>query len=97
MVPQIASDRTHAYHLYTIRHPQRDKLAAHLNANGAQTAINYLPTGASIIARSNFRTHTAIKARYYRCRSSPRSPRNSNRSLSISSALLAKFYSRWSR
>jgi dTDP-4-amino-4,6-dideoxygalactose transaminase len=41
IVPQIASDRTHVYHLYTIRHPQRDKLAAHLSANGVQTAINY--------------------------------------------------------
>ncbi len=41
IVPQIGSDRTHVYHLYTIRHPQRDKLAAHLSANGVQTAINY--------------------------------------------------------
>ena len=35
------SDRTHVYHLYTIQHPRRDALAAHLNANGVQTAINY--------------------------------------------------------
>jgi dTDP-4-amino-4,6-dideoxygalactose transaminase len=35
------SDRTHVYHLYTIRHPRRDGLAAHLNAHGVQTAINY--------------------------------------------------------
>jgi dTDP-4-amino-4,6-dideoxygalactose transaminase len=41
IVPQVGSDRTHVYHLYTIQHPQRDKLAAHLNANGVQTAINY--------------------------------------------------------
>jgi dTDP-4-amino-4,6-dideoxygalactose transaminase len=41
VVPQVASDRTHVYHLYTIQHPQRDKLAAHLSANGVQTAINY--------------------------------------------------------
>jgi dTDP-4-amino-4,6-dideoxygalactose transaminase len=41
VVPQVGSDRTHVYHLYTIQHPQRDKLAAHLNANGVQTAINY--------------------------------------------------------
>jgi dTDP-4-amino-4,6-dideoxygalactose transaminase len=40
-VPQVASDRTHVYHLYTIQHPQRDKLALHLSANGVQTAINY--------------------------------------------------------
>ena len=25
------------YHLYTIKHPRRDALAAHLNANGVQT------------------------------------------------------------
>ncbi|MDB5875972.1 MAG: erythromycin biosynthesis sensory transduction protein eryC1, partial [Ramlibacter sp.] len=41
MVPQIGADRTHVYHLYTIQHPRRDALAAHLNANGVQTAINY--------------------------------------------------------
>jgi dTDP-4-amino-4,6-dideoxygalactose transaminase len=41
VVPQIAPDRTHVYHLYTIQHPQRDELAAHLKANGVQTAVNY--------------------------------------------------------
>jgi dTDP-4-amino-4,6-dideoxygalactose transaminase len=41
VVPQVASGRTHVYHLYTIQHPQRDRLAAHLSANGVQTAINY--------------------------------------------------------
>src|ERR1700738_2193556 len=41
VVPQGASNRTHVYHLYTIQHPQRDELAAHLSANGVQTAINY--------------------------------------------------------
>jgi dTDP-4-amino-4,6-dideoxygalactose transaminase len=41
IVPEIAADRTHVYHLYTIQHPQRDKLAAYLAANGVQTAINY--------------------------------------------------------
>ena len=40
-VPQVATGRTHVYHLYTIQHPERDRLAAHLNANGVQTAINY--------------------------------------------------------
>ncbi|WP_244623126.1 DegT/DnrJ/EryC1/StrS family aminotransferase [Bradyrhizobium sp. MOS001] len=33
--------RDHVYHLYTIRHPRLDVLAAHLNANGVQTAIHY--------------------------------------------------------
>jgi dTDP-4-amino-4,6-dideoxygalactose transaminase len=41
VVPQVAADRSHVYHLYTIQHPSRDQLAAHLNANGVQTAINY--------------------------------------------------------
>lgn len=41
MVPEVAPGRSHVYHLYTIRHPRRDALAAHLNANGVQTAINY--------------------------------------------------------
>src|SRR3954447_5711902 len=41
VVPAAAADREHVYHLYTIQHPDRDALAAHLNANGVQTAINY--------------------------------------------------------
>jgi dTDP-4-amino-4,6-dideoxygalactose transaminase len=41
VVPEVGADRTHVYHLYTIRHPRRDALAAHLDANGVQTAINY--------------------------------------------------------
>lgn len=40
-VPQVAPGRSHVYHLYTIKHPRRDDLAAHLNVNGVQTAINY--------------------------------------------------------
>src|SRR5580698_9358737 len=41
VVPWVGADRTHVYHLYTIQHPRRDALAAHLNAHGVQTAINY--------------------------------------------------------
>jgi dTDP-4-amino-4,6-dideoxygalactose transaminase len=41
VVPFVPTSRTHVYHLYTIQHPRRDALAAHLNANGVQTAINY--------------------------------------------------------
>jgi dTDP-4-amino-4,6-dideoxygalactose transaminase len=40
-VPSVGADRSHVYHLYTIQHPRRDALAAHLNAHGVQTAINY--------------------------------------------------------
>ena len=41
VVPSVAAERTHVYHLYTIQHPYRDALAAYLDANGVQTAINY--------------------------------------------------------
>ena len=41
VVPQVGADRTHVYHLYTIQHPRRDALAAHLEVHGVQTAINY--------------------------------------------------------
>jgi dTDP-4-amino-4,6-dideoxygalactose transaminase len=39
--PVCAEGRTHAYHLYVIRHEQRDALAVFLNGRGIQTAINY--------------------------------------------------------
>ena len=41
VVPEVAPDRSHVYHLYTIRHPRRDELVKHLNAHGVQTAVNY--------------------------------------------------------
>jgi dTDP-4-amino-4,6-dideoxygalactose transaminase len=41
VVPSVGPDRSHVYHLYTIQHRRRDALAAHLSANGVQTAINY--------------------------------------------------------
>jgi dTDP-4-amino-4,6-dideoxygalactose transaminase len=41
VIPSIAPGRAHVYHLYTIQHPRRDALAAHLAANGVQTVINY--------------------------------------------------------
>src|ERR1700732_1224201 len=49
VVPSVAADRSHVYHLYTIKHPRRDALAAHLNAHGVQTAINY-PTALPFLA-----------------------------------------------
>ena len=49
VVPSIAVDRTHVYHLYTIKHPRRDALAAHPSAHGVQTAINY-PTALPFLA-----------------------------------------------
>jgi dTDP-4-amino-4,6-dideoxygalactose transaminase len=41
VVPEVAADRSHVYHLYTICHPRRDELVKHLNAHGVQTAVNY--------------------------------------------------------
>jgi dTDP-4-amino-4,6-dideoxygalactose transaminase len=41
VVPGVAPDRTHVYHLYTIHRPRRDALVKHLNAHGVQTAVNY--------------------------------------------------------
>jgi dTDP-4-amino-4,6-dideoxygalactose transaminase len=49
VVPEVAPDRSHVYHLYTIQHPQRDALAAYLNSHGVQTAINY-PTALPFLA-----------------------------------------------
>jgi dTDP-4-amino-4,6-dideoxygalactose transaminase len=39
--PAVAADREHVYHLYVIKHDQRDALADHLKARGVQTGINY--------------------------------------------------------
>jgi dTDP-4-amino-4,6-dideoxygalactose transaminase len=51
-VPTIAADRSHVYHLYTIQHPRRDALAAHLTAHGVQTAIHY-PSALPFLAAYN--------------------------------------------
>jgi dTDP-4-amino-4,6-dideoxygalactose transaminase len=39
--PPVTPECEHVYHLYVVRHEQRDALASHLNAHGIQTAINY--------------------------------------------------------
>lgn len=39
--PKIAVGREHVWHLYVIKHEQRDALASYLNNNGVQTVINY--------------------------------------------------------
>lgn len=39
--PVAAADRQHVYHLYMIRHDERDGLAGHLKACGVQTGIHY--------------------------------------------------------
>ena len=39
--PVEAADRKHVYHLYVIRHPERDRLQTYLQDNGVQTVIHY--------------------------------------------------------
>ncbi len=39
--PTASPEREHVYHLYVIRHEQRDTLAKHLNARGVQTVVSY--------------------------------------------------------
>lgn len=39
--PMASAEREHVYHLYVIRHKQRDALAKHLGARGIQTVISY--------------------------------------------------------
>lgn len=41
MTPAVSSEREHVWHLYVIRHEQRDALANYLSINGVQTVINY--------------------------------------------------------
>jgi len=41
IAPPVAAGREHVYHLYVIRHEQRNDLARHLAARGIQTVINY--------------------------------------------------------
>lgn len=40
-VPKVAKGREHVWHLYVIKHDDRDELAKYLLNNGIQTAINY--------------------------------------------------------
>jgi dTDP-4-amino-4,6-dideoxygalactose transaminase len=40
-LPVLASHVRHAFHLFVVRSPRRDALAAHLNAAGIQTGIHY--------------------------------------------------------
>lgn len=40
-LPVVALNRSHVYHLYVIRHPQRDRLRAFLAENGVETSVNY--------------------------------------------------------
>jgi dTDP-4-amino-4,6-dideoxygalactose transaminase len=39
--PRVQPAATHVYHLYAVRHPRRDALAARLAADGVATAVHY--------------------------------------------------------
>lgn len=41
ITPQTATENTHVYAIYTIRHPQRDLIAQHLKEKGIPTALYY--------------------------------------------------------
>lgn len=41
VLPEVAEGREHVWHLYVVRHPERDALAKHLSVRGIQTVINY--------------------------------------------------------
>lgn len=43
-LPIVSPDCTSAWHVYAIRHPERDRLAAHLRENGIGTLIHYPTT-----------------------------------------------------
>jgi dTDP-4-amino-4,6-dideoxygalactose transaminase len=41
ILPHTVEECSHAWHLFVIRHPQRDALAEHLRQAGVQTMIHY--------------------------------------------------------
>jgi dTDP-4-amino-4,6-dideoxygalactose transaminase len=41
VLPKVAPDRTHVYHLYVIRTARRDALRKHLTDAGVATVLNY--------------------------------------------------------
>lgn len=56
-IPLTAAGREHVYHLYVIRHDDRDALARHLGAQGIQTVINYPVALPFLPAYSRFGHH----------------------------------------
>ena len=40
-IPQAAPYAMHIYHQYTVRHPERDRLAEHLKAHGIGSSVHY--------------------------------------------------------
>ncbi len=59
VVPMIASDRSHVYHLYVVRSQKRDALRAHLTAAGIATVLNY-PKALPFYPAYAYLGHTAV-------------------------------------
>ena len=55
--PVVAGGREHVYHLYVVRHDNRDALARHLADRGIQTVVNYPMALPFVPAYAHFR-HT---------------------------------------
>ena len=57
--PTTDADREHVWHLYVIRHENRDQLATHLKTNGVDTVINY-PVALPFLPAYKRLSHQAI-------------------------------------
>lgn len=55
--PVVADGREHVWHLYVIKHDDRDGLAKYLNSNGVQTVVNY-PTALPLLPAYNRFNHS---------------------------------------
>ena len=40
-LPTVVADREHVWHLFVVRHPDRDRIRARLEARGIQTGLHY--------------------------------------------------------
>jgi dTDP-4-amino-4,6-dideoxygalactose transaminase len=73
-LPRVRERGTHVFHLYVIRHDERDALAAHLASQGIQTAVHY-PTALPLLPCYGSRGFTAAQF--------PRAAHNQARILSL--------------
>lgn len=66
-LPDTPGDRSHVYHLFVVRHPARDVLAAHLASKGIGAAVHYpvpvhrQPAYAGLAVRRLPRTEAAVR------------------------------------
>jgi dTDP-4-amino-4,6-dideoxygalactose transaminase len=65
ILPRESPDRRHVYHLFVVRHPERDELLAHLQRQGVQCGIHYptpLPHTAPFHGARAEPAHAAVSA-----------------------------------